>query len=114
MRVIDADALMIVLSWVGIFTVAACIIMMAYCAFNSLRDAIRSLRWLYKYKHRFDKQPTAACYCKDCVHHGKKNKDGANPCCIPGVSRWTPDNGFCYEAEPITVKEAEKRALERR
>lgn len=100
MRTLNTDALMLALSWVGIFTVAAFVIMMAYCAFVSLRDAIRSLRWLYKYKHRFDEPPTAACYCKDCKYHVEKGSNGAGPCEWPGVTRWTPDNGFCYEAEP--------------
>ena len=35
------------------------------------------------------------CYCNDCVHH---RKDHA--CTIPGSTRYTPDNGFCYEASP--------------
>lgn len=96
----NTEALMTVFSWVGILTVAGFVIMVIYCAFDALRDVVHGWRWQYKYKHRFDKPPTAACYCKDCVYHVEKCSDGMGPCGWPGVIRWTPDNGFCYEAEP--------------
>lgn len=93
----NIDELMTVLSWVGNFTVAACIIMMSYCAFDALRDVVRGWRWTYKYKHRFDKPPTAACYCKDCKWHSEKDNKCSD---VTWADRHTPDNGFCYEAEP--------------
>jgi hypothetical protein len=73
--------------------------MMGYCAFDALRDVVRGWRWTYRYKHRFDKSPTAKCYCKDCVYHGTEHEN-SNPCTLPGIDRWTPEDGFCYEAEP--------------
>lgn len=84
----------------GFLTFAGLVVLIAYFAFDALRDVVRLRRWRRKYKHRFDKPPTAACYCKDCVYHVEKSSDGMGPCGWPGVSRWTPDNGFCYEAEP--------------
>lgn len=96
----NTESLMTVFSWIGILVVAGCVVMMLYYAFDATRNVIHVLRWTYKYKHRFDKPPTAACYCKDCVYHVEKSSDGTGPCGWPGVSRWTPDNGFCYEAEP--------------
>jgi len=79
---------------------------MAYCAFDALRDVIRGWHWKHKYKHRFDKPPTAACYCKDCKWHSKKNNKCSN---VTWADVYTPDNAFCYDAEPMTVKEAKKR-----
>lgn len=85
---------------IGVITILALVALLSYFAFDAIRDVVRQRRWQYKYKHRFDKPPTAACYCKDCVYHVEKFSDGMGPCGWPGVSRWTPDNGFCYEAEP--------------
>ena len=98
----NIEALMTVCGWLGVLVVAGCAVMIVYFAFDSMRNLIHVLRWTYKYKHRFDKPPTAACYCKDCVHHGTRipNSGVTNACCLPGVGRYTPDNGFCYEAEP--------------
>lgn len=93
----------------GIFAVAGIVIIFMYTAFDALRDVVRQWRWQHRYKHRFDKPPTAACYCKDCKYHGTKYKDGSNACGLPGVDRYTPDDAFCYEAEPMTRKEAERR-----
>lgn len=96
----------VVFGWFGILTIAGLVMLMAYCAFDSLRSVINEWRWQYKYKHRFDKPPTAKCYCKDCVHHGKNGNDYGEKCGLPGVDRFTPHNGFCYMARPMTVKEA--------
>ena len=104
------DAFWKVFGWIGIFVAASIVILMVYCAFDALRDAVRECYWNYKYKHRFDNPPTAECYCKDCRYHGTKYKDGSNACGLPGVNRYTPDDGFCYAAEPITRKEAERRS----
>lgn len=91
MRLVDADEIIGILALVGL---------LAYLAFDALRDVVRGWRWRRKYKHRFDKPPTAKCYCKDCEYHTTKDSSGMGPCGWPGVNRWMPDNGFCYEAEP--------------
>ena len=103
----NTEALKIVLSWIGALTVAGFMIMMIYCAFDALRNVVLNWRWNYKYRHRFDKPPTAKCYCKDCVWHGK-HRNNKDECGLAGEGRCTPDNGFCYEAEPMTRKEAIK------
>lgn len=62
----------------------------------------------YKLKHRFDKPPTAKCYCKDCKYHGILNSKG---CEFPGRrGYYAPSSGFCHEAEP---KEREKSKMEK-
>ena len=90
---------------VGIITAGGIVILFAYCAYDALRDVIRQWRWERKYKHRFDKPPTAACYCKDCHYHSKSNKCDN----VTWADRYTPSNGFCYDAIPMTAEEAKKR-----
>lgn len=81
----------------GMVTFVACIVLMAYALFVEIREVVQKWRWNYKYKHRFRKQPTAACYCKDCRWH----IDGIDKCNnITWADKYTPENGFCYEAEP--------------
>ena len=52
-------------------------------------DKIKTLRKRYQYQHRFDKLPTAECYCKDCLYYN--NKDF---CYYFNIN--TDDNGFCW------------------
>lgn len=106
----NTETLMTVCGWIGALVVASCAVMIVYYAFDSMRNLIHVLRWTYRYKHRFDKSPTAKCYCKDCIYHGTTYKDGgSNKCDFPGIEIWTPDEGFCFEAEPINAQEAKKR-----
>lgn len=45
-------------------------------------------------KHRFDKPPTAKCYCIDCKYWGERGG-------YCSQLRWcTADNWFCWIAEP--------------
>lgn len=55
-------------------------------------DKIKTAVRKYKYRHRFDKSPTAECYCKDCFHYNNKYF-----CYYLKVN--TDDNGFCWKAE---------------
>lgn len=102
----NTEALMTACSWIGILVVAGCVVMMIYWAFDALRCVVHVWRWDYKYKHRFDKPSTAKCYCKDCKSHSVKSGKCSN---VTWADRYTPDNGFCYKAEPMTAKEAKKR-----
>ena len=85
-----------IFSIIGITSCVAIAGVLLYAAFDLLKELVHNLRWQYKCKHRFDKPPTAACYCKDCKWH-----DETNQCLnVPWADRYTPDNGFCYEAKP--------------
>ena len=97
-----------VFAGIGIGFVVLVIVLLAKSAYDAIVTVIQGWQWEYKYKHRFDKPPTAKCYCKDCVYHGENGNDYSERCDLPGVDRYTPDNGFCYEARPMTAKEAEK------
>lgn len=76
-----------------------------YVAYYLIKDGIHRFKWHYKYKHRFDKPPTAKCYCRDCKYH----RSETNQCYRFGETtkeyRCTADNWFCWEAEPIEKKE---------
>lgn len=90
-------------TWKSIFAFAGMVFVfvfvlgLLYAIYEWLKDRIDDARWEYKYKHRFDKPPTAACYCKDCKWRSVENGKCSN---VTWADRHTPDNGFCYEAEP--------------
>ena len=63
-------------------------------AVRSIKDKIERVKWRRVYKHRFDKPPTAKCYCVDCQKHGEDGR------CYK-FERWTTaDSWFCWDAEP--------------
>lgn len=66
------------------------------CIISAIDHWIGRLKRNYRYKHRFDKPPTAKCYCIDCEHHNNET----NQCYRFGEYRCTADNWFCWEAEP--------------
>lgn len=72
-------------------------------AFEFIKDGIRTLKHRYRYKHRFDKPPTAKCYCIDCKWHD--NESGRCYRFHENTNRRTADNWFCYSAEPKEKEE---------
>lgn len=79
----------------GIAAIICVIVVLLALAKSAIEEAVSQAKWEHRYKHRFDGAPTAKCWCKDCIWHCKDNR-----CDQPGIDRLTPDNGFCYEAEP--------------
>ena len=63
---------------------------------NALGGWVSNLKYRHRIKHRFDKPPTAKCYCRDCTHHDQKN----GRCYRFTEYRCTADNWFCWEAFP--------------
>ena len=61
---------------------------------TAVRERLRKKRKEYKYKHRFDKPPTAECYCVDCWY-----RDNETSRCRR-YERCTADDWFCKEAMP--------------
>lgn len=84
---------------IGIATVTVfgftILVLIIDCIANEIREAI----WVYKYKHRFDKLPTAACYCVDCKFHGDAI-DSTRCTNRLDVVLQTADEWFCQAAEP--------------
>lgn len=61
-----------------------------------VKDQINMAIYSYKRKHRFDKSPTAECYCKDCVCY----VGGEYPGCRLNNYKYVEDDFFCKKAEP--------------
>ena len=89
-----------ILAIIGAITSAAFIGGMLAFVWVCLEEFIDKAKRKYRYKHRFDKPPTAKCYCIDCRHHD--NETGL--CYRFGETtkeyRCTADNWFCWEADP--------------
>ena len=58
------------------------------------KEFIERKKYQYMIKHRFDKPPTAECYCIDCRMHGEDNQ------CFKFNGWRTADEWFCWDAEP--------------
>ena len=84
---------------IGIATVTVfcftILVLIVDCIANEIHEAI----WVYKYKHRFDKPPTAACYCVDCKFHGD-SIDSTRCTKRKDIVLQTADEWFCQAAEP--------------
>jgi len=62
---------------------------------DRLKEKISEQKYPHAVKHRFDKPPTAKCYCKDCRFHSNEY----NKCCI-FTHQYTADTWFCCFAAP--------------
>lgn len=92
-----SDAVMKVLAGIGIISVI-CILVTIAVAISDIDLKIEEYKRQYRIKHRFDKPPTAKCYCRDC----NKWEPETGKCYDHCNSRLMADNWFCYSAEPIT------------
>ena len=84
---------------IGISTVMVFGIVIFLMVVDFISNEIHEAIWVYKYKHRFDKPPTASCYCIDCKFHG----DSIDPTRCTNrldVVLQTADEWFCQAAEP--------------
>ena len=61
------------LALIGAVASLAVIGCMLAFAWMYLLEFIDEAKFKYRYKHRFDKPPTAKCYCIDCGYHDNKN-----------------------------------------
>ena len=81
---------------IGYLTIIFIIIGVLILLVELVKFGLENLKRIYKYKHRFDKKPTAKCYCIDCKYH-----DNFTGSCF-GFDRHhhTADNWFCWKASP--------------
>lgn len=89
----------------GVIASCALVLLVIMSVIYDLNTLIKKLTLKYKQKHRFDKSPTAKCYCVDCVYHN--NETGR---CCKFETWYTSDNCFCWNAEP-RKKEVKKKCL---
>ena len=71
------------------------IIIQAFCEW--IGDIREQKAWEYKYKHRFDKPPTAKCYCIDCEMYGGKEHDDK---CFK-FDWYVASDWFCWDARKV-------------
>ena len=97
--------LMPIFSLLGILFFAICLLGTLFILFLVTKEGIQKLITRHKYKHRFYKSPTAACYCRDCFRWNPENGECADPC----NSRHMNEKWFCCFATPIDPEEMKKR-----
>ena len=88
----------------GAASILAMVILIGVLLWEFATDTLRTLKWRHKYKHRFDKLPTAQCYCKDCKYFQSYRVNGETGRCGRGHidGHWSiADNYFCWQAEPL-------------
>ena len=89
-----------ILALIGAIVLISVIGCMLAFAWMYLLEFIDKVKFKYRYKHRFDKPPTAKCYCIDCEYHD--NKDGL---CSNLNYLYTADSWFCRNADPRKKEE---------
>jgi len=89
-----------VLAIFGASALVLIIILTSIAVFEEVKDRIAKKRWRYKVEHRFDKPPTAKCYCIDCARW----EDGV---CHKFKGWKTADNWFCWDAYPKAKEDEE-------
>ena len=84
-----------VFTFVGFIATLATIFGLIIFLVSCIKDIIRDYKRKYQQKHRFDKPPTAKCYCIDCKYRTEYEE-----CHVLGGSFKVADNWFCWKAEP--------------
>lgn len=84
-----------ILAGIGIATLFGIVLCLVLAFIGFLKIKIEDRKADYARKHRFDKPPTAACYCVDCRFHSTESL-----ICHQLQEMRTADNWFCCHAEP--------------
>ena len=99
------DLIIRVFAFIGFCATFGIIVSLIIMIKEAIRDFIDEKKWNYKYKHRFDKPPTAQCYCKDCIYLSPYKKE------CPYMKGSVADNCFCWRADPMK-RDPEKNRCE--
>lgn len=85
-------------AFIGVVALFAAAFTVAMISIDRIKDAVDCAKRKYEYKHRFDKPPTAACYCIDCKYHNNETGEcyRFEKCNL----KCTADNWFCWCAIP--------------
>lgn len=84
-----------VFAFIGFIGTLATIFGLIILLVSYIKDVIRDYKRKYQQKHRFDKPPTAKCYCIDCKYRNEYEE-----CNVLGGSFKVADDWFCWKAEP--------------
>ena len=81
-------------AFLGVVFMALLIVSITEAIATAVRERTRRKLKEYEYKHRFDKPPTAECYCVDCWYRDNENsKCRRYELCVA-------DDWFCKDAMP--------------
>ena len=98
------------LMFIGAGVVGLMVVLAIIGLYHDIVEKIRDMKQAYKDKHRFDKPPTAECYCVSCRSWKRSNYDAEIGYCEQrGQS--TSDVWFCWEAKK---RNAEERKTDRK
>lgn len=86
------------LTLIGGATVLCVLVFSIWLIIDGIKLLIHHLKENYRIKHRFDKPPTAKCYCVDCKYYDIET--GRCYGFHEDSNRLVGDNMFCYRAEP--------------
>ena len=89
---------------IGAFTVFLVVWIIIIYVAQFIHEFIDGKKYEHQYKHRFDKPPTAKCYCADCKYWWKENGS-----CSQFTGYHTADCWFCWKAEPMNHHEYNRR-----
>lgn len=84
---------------IGLGASAAALILLSWVIIDAIREYIHGLKQEKRWKTRFNKTPTAKCYCIDCCHFEKDTHR-----CTQGNNNHCYDAFFCEDAEPHRTK----------
>lgn len=84
-----------VFTFVGFIATLATIFGLIILLVSYIKDVVGDYKRKYQQKHRFDKPPTAKCYCIDCKYRTEYEE-----CHVLGGSFKVADDWFCWKAEP--------------
>ena len=87
--------IIIIFTTIGFLTSIAALTIITIILIGEIKNIINRYKRKYQQKHRFDKPPTAKCYCIDCKYRTKYKE-----CHVLGGSFKVVDDWFCWKAEP--------------
>lgn len=88
------ESILFLIMLCGIMAISMAVAFGIIAVKEEISGTIRERKRIYEIKHRFDRPPTAKCYCIDCKRH---SKDGT---CHKFNGWKTADAWFCWDAEP--------------
>lgn len=89
---------MYIFTFIGMMFILMAIILCLFELKKYIKDQIEMAKYRHKRKHRFDKPPTAKCYCKDCRSY--EVNEGQSSCYCSAFGHYMDDDQFCSLAYP--------------
>lgn len=92
------------LEWIGAISIIVMAAFVSTVIIFAIKEAVERYVYQYKYKHRFNKPPTAKCYCRDCIRWNPETGECGDHC----NSRRMGADWFCCFAEPLSKTQSKE------